>query len=834
MPPPKKRATLDPTPDANWTREVPLNYTSFKVPPMINAKNVTATYLKTDAQTWIARAASQIGLSGPQKDAAGAPKKRKKGKSTVAAAAESEEEEEDEDEEEGKMAASNTIVIHPGSHTLRIGRATDLSPLSYPFVLARRAARTLNASNEAHMPTDNPESAEQQAERNDKPSAAEPGAAPSQAAVRANGDGSTAKPDEEEDEEDEEATSDTLSPKIEVLRQDLRVIMRSMKLRPVSNGRQLAMGYNETAEPERVPDHSDVYSFEWTQPSANEEILIGDQALRMACFSIAEGDKDMNASSSRPWKLFRPFKRGMLNVDEYVEHYGTTSADSVLLGDFQKFLEMVLEAPELKDVADEHTGLTGLGIPRSEWSSLNIVLVVPDLLSRFHVRTLTHLFLSTMGFAGICLQSEGVAATFGAGLSSACVVDLGAETINISCVEDGLVVPESRIELCFGGNDISTFFAELLHRGKVPYTALNINKRIVDLQIIEDIKERALTLHPSDIGLNFWDFQVRLPNKLTDKYKFRMYDEPIVGPLMLFAPRVVDFDAKKGPRTPRRTLSLAAKMAEDVEDPGEPAHEDISETVTMFKTIEHLIPHAMMQAQQAGEAPNRQAAVPDANGVRDSPTAAAVASGSNAGNTATGTSQPEGANMSNAVATAAAVTATAAAGAAGEGTGGAGTPAPGPPPAPASLTPAQLGIDVHWESSKTPLDVAVWASILGSTNVLIGIQSTEERIRRMSQNILCVGGSALIPGLAAALEARASVRSALLNHIVISFDQSQTLFISGNVPIATTIPPPRDMDPRIVCWKGSAVMSRLASAGDFLVRKQDWEMLNWRAVREKT
>ncbi len=37
--PPKKKALLAPTPEPTWSREVPLSYTSFKVPPHINAKS---------------------------------------------------------------------------------------------------------------------------------------------------------------------------------------------------------------------------------------------------------------------------------------------------------------------------------------------------------------------------------------------------------------------------------------------------------------------------------------------------------------------------------------------------------------------------------------------------------------------------------------------------------------------------------------------------------------------------------------------------------------------------------------------------------------------------
>ena len=39
---------------------------------------------------------------------------------------------------------------------------------------------------------------------------------------------------------------------------------------------------------------------------------------------------------------------------------------------------------------------------------------------------------------------ESVCATFGSGLPSACVVDVGDQTTSISCVEDGVSIPSSR------------------------------------------------------------------------------------------------------------------------------------------------------------------------------------------------------------------------------------------------------------------------------------------------------------------------------------------------------------------------------------------------------
>lgn len=41
---------------------------------------------------------------------------------------------------------SRTIIIHPGSETLRIGRATDYSPVQVPSVIARRRRQTEDAA----------------------------------------------------------------------------------------------------------------------------------------------------------------------------------------------------------------------------------------------------------------------------------------------------------------------------------------------------------------------------------------------------------------------------------------------------------------------------------------------------------------------------------------------------------------------------------------------------------------------------------------------------------------------------------------------------------------
>lgn len=89
------------------------------------------------------------------------------------------------------------------------------------------------------------------------------------------------------------------------------------------------------------------------------------------------------------------------------------------------------------------------------------MLVIPDYYDRPYVRDMIQLLLVRMGFKQLCVQQviilsfrkahltrracqESLAATYGAGISSACVVDIGATTVSIACVDEGMVIPETR------------------------------------------------------------------------------------------------------------------------------------------------------------------------------------------------------------------------------------------------------------------------------------------------------------------------------------------------------------------------------------------------------
>ena len=73
-------------------------------------------------------------------------------------------------------------------------------------------------------------------------------------------------------------------------------------------------------------------------------------------------------------------------------------------------------------------------------------------------------------------------------------------------------------------------------------------------------------------------------------------------------------------------------------------------------------------------------------------------------------------------------------------------PAPAQPAPSTPSYPGGYAIDVCFEASKLPLDVAIFNSARAAGG--------DEKIRKYLQAVLVIGGSALIPGMAHALESR--------------------------------------------------------------------------------
>ncbi len=883
---PPKKVSLPPNPPPHASQSIPLQYTTFFSVAPLNAKNVASSYLKTEAQTWIARAQS-ASQSQPHsrkrridalRDAADAPD-----------ASMNLDDDDDLDANDGeKEAAENTpahrtIVIHPGSESLRLGRATDLFPIVIPNVIARRAKKsssstnqTAGSSNANGTPADASKDEDADVDMSDaaeSPNKLDQDGGDASASLRKNPRRSAANApaqqepssDASQDDADAEATPKrSLADGIEAIRNDLRAIMRQEKLRSVGNAKNLAANYNDSSQPEDVPEHNDLFGLQWTDEDAggDNEVLVGEQALRLACFSqpkTAESKQNQRRQqqqqqqqpqaasvkplsppdADRPWTLFRPFQRGTLDLNTYEQHYGASAAARALLGDVRCILESAITSPPEDTDERQETGKVapiGLGIPRAEFGGCSVILIVPDLFCKSDIKALTELLLVDMGFAQACIQQESVCATFGAGLSTGCVVDLGAEKISVSCVEEGLVLPETRVQLAYGGADLTRFLGELLARAKFPYRELDVRASIADTLLLDELKRRLLTLNPADVGLNIHDFYLRLPSRSTKKYLFRTYDELILAPMSLFDPSVYGLDAKSSLKRRQRAGYVEEEaedgVAEDSPELSVVRGLDVPVTAAMTSCVKHLLPAEPTPAPApAVSAPDMGAVASEAGTPAPSaddkpkPKAAAVALADAGSASAMGSrasspgAKPEGADGSMLPSADASArpspapqngTAVAAAGAVAD--------EPAQPTGPAVPT-----IDIHREASKTGLDTAILHALL----TCVAPSGSDDRLRKMAANVLCVGGSARIPGLGAALEARLAAMLAA-HYAAVAGD-------AASAPKVTAIPPPREMDPQVLAWKGMSVFARLeAAASEAYVRREDWTLFGWRALKEKT
>lgn len=52
-------------------------------------------------------------------------------------------------------------------------------------------------------------------------------------------------------------------------------------------------------------------------------------------------------------------------------------------------------------------------------------------------------------------------ACFGTAVSSACVVDIGHEKINVCCVDEGVIIPKTLVRKNFGSKDVSKILAKI-------------------------------------------------------------------------------------------------------------------------------------------------------------------------------------------------------------------------------------------------------------------------------------------------------------------------------------------------------------------------------------
>ncbi|KAJ1563588.1 actin-like protein arp8, partial [Nowakowskiella sp. JEL0078] len=277
---------------------------------------------------------------------------------------------------------------------------------------------------------------------------------------------------------------DVSEPLVESISEDIKKFMKIQKQRMVPSASAMISAHNSQIKPDVILEHNDVHRIEWTETNATPDILTGESALRLPSLSLPISRVTLTANEEthsnkftgadkngleNDFKAFWPIKHGMLNVDDY-------TSLRACLEDIECIWTRALE--------------NDLGIPRAQFVNLNVMLVIPDMFHQRTVKEFIRLLLENMKFRAIIIHQESVCATFGAGVSSACVVDIGAQKISVSCVEEGVCMSDSRICLRYGGDDITAFMTSLLMKNNFPYSEIQIRNRQNDWELAETLKEK--------------------------------------------------------------------------------------------------------------------------------------------------------------------------------------------------------------------------------------------------------------------------------------------------------------------------------------------------------
>lgn len=183
------------------------------------------------------------------------------------------------------------------------------------------------------------------------------------------------------------------------------------------------------------------------------------------------GKEALALHKSEEYTLRYPIKYGDFNVSQnYSIHQ--------CCNDLQNILEVVL--------------WKYLRLHKKNYEHFNVILIIPDMFVKHHLKYMVSMILGKMRFKSIFLHTESVMATYAMALPSACVVDIGSSKVNVCCIDEGVVVTKSIIRKHYGGDDINEIFYRLLNKNKAlhyfPKGVLDLDYHYHKL-LLETIKE---------------------------------------------------------------------------------------------------------------------------------------------------------------------------------------------------------------------------------------------------------------------------------------------------------------------------------------------------------
>ncbi|KAG0652429.1 putative actin-related 8 [Hyphodiscus hymeniophilus] len=584
----------------------------------------------------------------------------------------------------------------------------------------------------------------------------------------------------------EELFGEEFSKKFKKMSEELKVDMRANKRKVLPNSKELVINYNRRTAPEEIPEHNDPLRIEWTDvtsddPKDNSTSYVGLEAQRIP------------DDSDPKYKLFWPIQNGWFHENDY-------TGKRPLFEDFDTIIEKALR---------KELGLT----KSSEWEQYSCVFVIPDLYDKQYVEEALHICMKSIEFKQVCFIQESLAATFGAGYTSACIVDIGAQKTSICCVEDGMLIEDSRINLKYGGYDVTETFVKMMLHDSFHYENINLKRRY-DFLLAEELKINTCTMNQAEISVQLYHCHLRAPKQSTRKYNYKTYDEVILAPMGFFDPSIFDNSDKLVGR--RKWIDRSYNAYEGIDQPDDPTSSAQFAILTSIKPSLATAPgfHTNGYTNQDVSTPSKEKLNPFLSRMD-------IENGTSRVTSTAGSPAPEG--SSTPVPSGPFVF----------GTNGTNGGSPGPsfagqmfnlgsgshnsgtpiPPAgmfvdPMARTQQDLASERDSVLPIAPLDTAIITSITHAA------KGDDKKVRDFFGGIMVIGGGAKTPGFGAYLEERLKAKRP---------DLTEKILVGTS---------PREMDGQVVTWKGASIFARMTTNDSWIVQEV-YEKLGSRAIQQK-
>ncbi|PSK55849.1 hypothetical protein B9Z65_4727 [Elsinoe australis] len=535
---------------------------------------------------------------------------------------------------------------------------------------------------------------------------------------------------------------------------EFKTFRRVNKRRVLPNSRELVWNWNSRNPPDVIPRHNDPIEIDWTDVSDAPDFVTGRKALRIP------------DESNPRYRLYRPWQCGQLNEKEYKNK-------NLLYIDLFTIIREAIIA---------EVGATR----KKDWNQYSCVFIIPDLYEKTVVTQVLHELLMDFNFQRVCFMQESLAATFGAGYSSSCIVDVGAQKTSICCVEDGMCIEDSRVNLKYGGDDVTETFIKMMLFDKLNYNEMNLNRRH-DYILAEELKQKFCTLSDDHISVQLYEFHVRAFGQNTRKYSFKTYDEVMLAPMGFFRPTIFDHSTKYQGRH-----SIVARSTDLYDGKPNDPH-----TPAQAKVLEYAlenVPSAIARAAEEPKAKTKPALpIPSANPLTtpQRPTGLGNLSHLIEDSEPTPRSSPNGTPAPDDSATP--------------------LPARDGSPAPAPEDEDETPPDDLTERivPVMPLDQAILTSISE------GARGDDRKLRDFLGGIMVIGGGSKIANFNVYLEQKLKLlRPDLAKEVLIG-------------------PPPRELDPQVLVWKGGSVFGKLRGTNDSWIGGVEYDRLGARVLKYK-